>query len=228
MDIKNSSILITSAGSLLGRTLASHFAQLGAMTMLCDHRQEQLNVTYQHLRSFTNRVARFHVQGFDNCNVADLFDAIDEHQGQAPDVLVNCWTSSPMPALSDSRSSHTYMEKLTNTASNLLNYGQVCSERMKREDRRGVIVNVMSHGDHQNFSGVESVTSLVSGFTHSWARELNPFNIRVGGVVPSLSKNQTGTVEAAHWAEVQDELIRNTEYIVSNEYFSGRVVTAEV
>ena len=56
--------------------------------------------------------------------------------------------------------------------------------------------------------------------TQSWAKELTPFNIRVGGVVPTVEHDNT------HWAEVQDELIRNTEYIVSNDYFSGRVMAA--
>ncbi|HFQ5059131.1 TPA: short-chain dehydrogenase, partial [Vibrio vulnificus] len=35
-------------------------------------------------------------------------------------------------------------------------------------------------------------------------------------------------IDATHWAQVQDELIRNAEYIVANEYFSGRVVTTEI
>ncbi|QSA19825.1 short-chain dehydrogenase, partial [Vibrio furnissii] len=41
-------------------------------------------------------------------------------------------------------------------------------------------------------------------------------------VVPIISAND----EHEHWAAVNDELIRNTEYIVSNEYFSGRVMSA--
>ena len=71
------------------------------------------------------------------------------------------------------------------------------------------------------------MTALVAGFTHSWAKELTPFNIRVGGVIPSLNYS-TEDVDKRQWAQVQDELVRNTAYIVANDYFSGRVVTTEV
>lgn len=64
---------------------------------------------------------------------------------------------------------------------------------------------------------------MVSGFTQSWAKELTPFNIRVGGVVPQV---ESANDEAVHWSEIREELIRNTEYIVANEYFSGRVMSA--
>lgn len=63
---------------------------------------------------------------------------------------------------------------------------------------------------------------MVSGFTQSWAQELTPFNIRVGSCPQIASAND----EIVHWSEMREELIRNTEYIVSNEYFSGRVMSA--
>ncbi|MGU3846917.1 SDR family oxidoreductase, partial [Vibrio diabolicus] len=53
------------------------------------------------------------------------------------------------------------------------------------------------------------------------------FNSRVGGVIPSVNHTREELNER-HWAEIQDELFRNTAYIVSNEYFSGRVVATEV
>lgn len=88
-------------------------------------------------------------------------------------------------------------------------------------------MNVISHDNHEDLTGVESMAALVSGFTHSWAKELTPFNIRVGGVIPSVSHTRED-LDERHWAEIQDELVRNTAYIVSNEYFSGRVVATEV
>ncbi|MDF4600199.1 short-chain dehydrogenase, partial [Vibrio parahaemolyticus] len=94
-------------------------------------------------------------------------------------------------------------------------------------NKKGVIVNVISHDNHEDLTGVESMAALVSGFTHSWAKELTPFNIRVGGVIPSVSHTRED-LDERHWAEIQDELVRNTAYIVANEYFSGRVVATEV
>ena len=48
----------------------------------------------------------------------------------------------------------------------------------------GVIVNVISIDNECEFEGFENASSIVTGFTQSWAKELTPFNIRVGGVVP--------------------------------------------
>ncbi len=93
---------------------------------------------------------------------------------------------------------------------------------MRQHQVKGVIVNVIFYGDAKNDSGIENATCMVAGFTQSWAKELMPFNIRVGGVVPMNASNK----RKEHWAEVKDELIRNTEYIVANEYFSGRVMSA--
>ncbi len=58
-------------------------------------------------------------------------------------------------------------------------------------------------------------------------KNLTPFKIRVGGVVPAIH-NADGKFNRCHWAQLQDELTRTAEYIISNDYFSGRVVAAEV
>ncbi|MCV5949625.1 hypothetical protein OFN94_32950, partial [Escherichia coli] len=42
MDIKESIILVTSAGSVIGRTCANHFAHLGATLILCDQNSSAL------------------------------------------------------------------------------------------------------------------------------------------------------------------------------------------
>lgn len=89
----------------------------------------------------------------------------------------------------------------------------------------GVIVNLTSHQQQTLPEGLENVSAMIVGFTQTWAKELDPFNIRVGGVIPA----QFRTRDSANgdWAYVQDEMIRNTEYIVSNDYFNGRVMAAE-
>ncbi|MEZ8106135.1 MULTISPECIES: SDR family oxidoreductase [Vibrio] len=227
MDIENSIILVTSAGSRLGCTLATHFAKLGAKVALCDQDSISLMETYHHCLQISDHVAPFPIASSSEQSIHTLLDLIQNHFDAAPNVLVNCWTSSPMPKLTSNQPAKPFVEQLSEMASTLFSFGQVSAERMRLGGKKGVIVNVISHDNYHDFSGVESATSMVSGFTTSWAKELNPFNIRVGGVVPAIH-HLSGKVDDQHWAEVQDELIRSTEYIVSNEYFSGRVVSAEV
>lgn len=227
MDIKESIILVTSAGSVIGRTCSSHFAHLGATLIVCDQNADALKASYEQISAFTNRVFAMHVCSDDTTSINLLFDQIESELGATPDVVVNCWTSSPMPSLMAPEPLSTYIDHLSSAARFLYTYGQVAAERFRRRNKKGVIVNVVSHDNHEDLTGVESMAALVSGFTYSWAKELTPFNIRVGGVIPSITHTKED-LDDIHWAEIQDELVRNTEYIVSNEYFSGRVVSTEV
>ncbi|MBR9876708.1 MAG: SDR family oxidoreductase [Vibrionaceae bacterium] len=227
MDIKESIILVTSAGSVIGRTCSSHFAHLGATLILCDQNADTLKASYEEISAFTNKVFAMHVCSDDTTSINLLFDQIESELGATPDVVVNCWTSSPMPSLMAPEPMSIYIDHLSSAARFLYTYGQVAADRFRNRNKKGVIVNVISHDNHEDLTGVESLAALVSGFTHSWAKELTPFNIRVGGVIPSITHTKED-LDEIHWAEIQDELVRNTEYIVANDYFSGRVVSTEV
>ncbi|MDV6251636.1 SDR family oxidoreductase [Vibrio sp. EA2] len=227
MDIKESIILVTAAGSVIGRTCSSHFAHLGATLILCDQNASTLEASYEQISAFTDKVFAIQVCSDDTTSINLLFDQIESELGATPDVVVNCWTSSPMPSLMAPEPMSTYIDHLSSAARFLYTYGQVAAERFRRRNKKGVIVNVVSHDNHEDLTGVESMAALVSGFTYSWAKELTPFNIRVGGVIPSITHTKED-LDEIHWAEIQDELVRNTEYIVANEYFSGRVVSTEV
>ncbi|HCG5597942.1 TPA: SDR family oxidoreductase [Vibrio parahaemolyticus] len=227
MDIKESIILVTSAGSVIGRTCSSHFAHLGATLILCDQNSSALKASYDQIRVFTDKVYAMNVCSDNPTSINLLFDQIESQLRATPDVIVNCWTSSPMPSLMAPEPMSIYIDHLSSAARFLYTYGQVGAERFRARNKKGVIVNVISHDNHEDLTGVESMAALVSGFTHSWAKELTPFNIRVGGVIPSVSHTRED-LDERHWAEIQDELVRNTAYIVSNEYFSGRVVATEV
>ncbi|MGP8309232.1 SDR family oxidoreductase [Vibrio sp. YIC-376] len=227
MDIKESIILVTSAGSLIGRTCSNHFAHLGATLILCDQDSSALKASYDQIRAFTDKVYAMHVHSNDTTSTNLLFDQIESELDATPDVVVNCWTSSPMPSLMAPEPLSTYIDHLSSAARFLYTYGQVAAERFRARNKKGVIVNVISHDSHEDLTGVESMAALVSGFTYSWAKELTPFNIRVGGVIPSVTHTKED-IDEVHWAEIQDELVRNTAYIVANEYFSGRVVSTEV
>lgn len=220
MDIKNAVILVTSAGSQIGSTLAYHFASLGATLVLCDRKTPQLAQTYQLCQEISDSVYQCPIDDHSLSSIQYLFTFMDQTVKRSPDVLINTLTAEAMPNIFDHQGSDLFTQRLSLMAATLFSFGQATAERMREEQKNGVIVNVISHPDYQDMSGFDNATSMVAGFTQSWAKELTPFNIRVGGVVPAIEHDNS------HWAEVQDELIRNTEYIVSNDYFSGRVMAA--
>ncbi|MCL9782643.1 SDR family oxidoreductase [Vibrio sp. S4M6] len=226
MNIQSANVVITSAGSTLGETLAAHFCELGANIILCDQSLPRLTSSYERCQSISDRVNYYHMQDYSRSAIDDLFDFVNETFDSSPDVLVNNWPGCPVPKLMGNASPDLFTQAMAVMASTLFTFGQATAERMRTDNKKGVIVNVVSMEACQDLSGFENVTSMIAGFTQSWARELTPFNIRVGGVVPALRPTSNG--QHFHWAQFQDELIRNTEYIVSNEYFSGRVMSAEL
>lgn len=222
MNIGSSLVLITSASSLLGSTLALHFARLGASVILCDTDSAGLEKTLKRCRDISEPVRAYPLRDYGLPSIQALLDNIQQDYQTVPDVLINNWPNAALPSLTDFQPTERFIQQLALMAASMFTFGQVCSERMRQRNTKGVIVNVLSYNSPQDMPGIENATSMVSGFTQSWARDLTPFNIRVGGVVPMISAND----ETVHWAEVNDELIRNTEYIVANEYFSGRVMSA--
>ncbi|GHX66035.1 oxidoreductase, short-chain [Vibrio cholerae] len=223
MDIKSAIILITSASSALGSTLATHFVKLGAKVILCDRDQQGLVDTYWRCYALSDQVAYFHLKDFSPESIETLLDMVEQKFERAPDVLINNLPSARLPSLVDEKPSEQFIQQLATIASSLFNFSHACSVRMRQRQTKGVIVNVVCYNTVQDRSGIVSANSMVSGFTQSWAQELTPFNIRVGGVVPQIA---SANDEIVHWSEMREELIRNTEYIVSNEYFSGRVMSA--
>jgi len=220
MKINSSVVLVTSAGSQLGSTMACHFASLGATVILCDKETPQLMHAYKLCCEVSDDIYQFPIPDHSLDSTQALFEFIDRQIHRSPDVLINAITVQAMPNIFDHSASDVFTQRLSLMAATLFTFGQATAERMREEKKNGVIVNVISHQDYQDLSGLDNATSMVAGFTQSWAKQLTPFNIRVGGVVPGVEH------DSMHWAEIQDELIRNTEYIVSNDYFSGRVMAA--
>ena len=99
MEIKSSIILVTSAGSRLGGTIANHFVNLGATVILCDNDPEALQATYVQCARFSDSVYSHTLKNNDNQAILNVFDFIQNTFNTTPDVLVNNWISSPMPSL---------------------------------------------------------------------------------------------------------------------------------
>ncbi|MBA5761989.1 SDR family oxidoreductase [Vibrio sp. 404] len=220
MKVDSAVVLVTSAGSGVGSTLAAHFSSLGARVILCDSDKRLLDETYHRCRGINNNVYQFVLKDYSIPSIQQLFSSIEHSLDCTPDVLINTFTTKAVPNIFDQSAYDTFALNLTSMASALFGFGQATAERMRQENKQGVIVNVIGYSNYEDMAGFDNASSFVSGFTQSWAKELTPFNIRVGGVIPCGESN------GQNWAEVQDEVIRNTEYIISNDYFSGRVMAA--
>ncbi|SHO55930.1 SDR family oxidoreductase [Vibrio quintilis] len=222
MHVKNSIILLTSAGTLFGNALAERFAQLGARIILTDKDHERLISVYEQSKTISNNIHYFYMDDYKPESIEALLNYIQNKFNQAPDILINHWPGTPLPSVTDDHPLEQFTQNLTDMISTLFSFGQMSAERMRQEDQEGVIINIMSSNDQHSIQGFESSASMISGMTQSWSKELTPFNIRVGAVLPSEKVQDNNS----NMSIQLDELIRNTEYIVENEYFSGRTMSA--
>ncbi len=221
MNIHNSVVVITSAGSHLGQPLALHFLSLGANVILVDNNEAQLNKTLNQCQAYSNNVFHYLLDDDSFESIQPLFSSITQHFPQGVDVLVNLCPNLPNASLIQDGNVDQYCGQMSKLASTMLCFGKLAAKQMLQHHKRGVIVNLSCQ--NTDYIDSSSYASVISGLTKSWAKELNPFNIRVGGILPCTDIH---TGYRNNWARLQDEMIRNTEYIVENDYFNGRVLDA--
>ncbi|MFC3025523.1 SDR family oxidoreductase [Vibrio zhugei] len=219
MKIQGAVVLITSAGSAMGRMLSQHYAELGAKLVLCDHQPHLLEETHTLCNALKASTISYTLSTTPTDDVDALLEYIEQTYQQAPDILINHWPNSAPPSLLLA-SEHinaclTQWGRMTN---NFFVFGQRCAQRMRQSSHPGVIINTVSFNRVNDEHAMESTNAMLMGFTQSWAKELLPYQIRVGGVIPHSQSKHGQHHDYA-------ELTRHTEYIVANDYFSGRVVT---
>ncbi|MCE0494583.1 SDR family oxidoreductase [Vibrio salinus] len=220
MHINKSTIIITSAGSLVGGTLAERFCKLGARLILIDRCEPMLNETYQRCRSISEDVDCINVTDYSTQSIEAFFLWIDQHCEHSPNVLINLWPKPEIPSITDDHPIEDFSSNISSIATTLFSFAQLFAQRVRNNEEGGVVVNIIANSEETKAShGIDHTTSMVSGFTQSWAKELTPFNIRVGGIFPNASYEEPSN-------ELLEDVIRNTEYILENEYFSGRIMTA--
>ncbi|GAD81229.1 SDR family oxidoreductase [Vibrio ezurae] len=224
MVIRNSVVLITSAGTILGKTLALHFASLGAKVVITDKRASRLKDTYRDCLAAGFNVCTYALPDDSQEHVDSLFYYIETYYNQGVDILINNWQNPPLPTLVSTAPAEEFSAQFSNIVQSLFSCGHACAEQMRRNDKQGVIINILTNDSAQMILGTESTCSMVSGLTKSWAKELNPFDIRVGAILPSVHHCSYDDYQHS-FANIRQDVIRNTEYIVSNDSFNGRVMS---
>lgn len=224
MKIKNSVVLVTSAGTILGRNLALHFASLGAKVVITDKENQQLQQTYAECLARGFEVFVYSINSPSQSSVDDMFQCIESQFSRGVDILINNWVNHPLPTLIGTSPAEEFGAQFSDIARSLFSYGHACAEQMRKNLRKGVIINVLTNENSDKILGTESTSSMVSGLTKSWAKELDPFDIRVGGILPSVHHSGKDDYLKSV-SQIKEELVRNTEYIVSNDSFNGRVMS---
>ena len=115
-------------------------------------------------------------------------------------------------------------------------------ENMVSHRKKGVIINVSSISAQGNAgqSAYAASKAAIEALTKTWSRELGMFNIRCACIAPgffntpstkeSLSENMLAkwqkSVPLGKLGEL-DDLLNAVEFIISNEYFNGKVLALD-
>nr|WP_086940205.1 SDR family NAD(P)-dependent oxidoreductase [Thaumasiovibrio occultus] len=224
MDITNTIVVITGASSPLGRMVALHFAGSGATVAAVDHQPQDLLLTVTACKALNPSCAGFTASGESIPSIEAAFADIEGSLGKFK-ILVNCWHSLALPSLLNCDAIDQYCALVNSTLTAHLHFGQIAAQKMIDNGQAGVIVNLADVPHSISNADALGTREMIAGLTQSWAKELSPYHIRVGGIVPRTAAKVP--MDAHDQVGLLHEMVRNVEYIVDNDYFNGRLIEAQ-
>ncbi|WP_060987996.1 SDR family NAD(P)-dependent oxidoreductase [Photobacterium leiognathi] len=226
MHIKESVIVITAAGSPIGRKVAHHFASLGAKIALIDTNLNALHTTYKGCIYSHPDVEFFHLENTQQETIKQVFTSIYRRFGRF-NILINSWPeSADIPNLLAPNAITDFTKVMCSDATTFFAFGKVAISFMQHNKQPALIINLASTQSHHQPQLPNTCKCVIQGLTQSWSKELADMNIRVGGIFPIDSPSETNKNTPIH-AALLNEIVSSIEYMIRNESFNGRVLEAE-
>ena len=196
-------VVVTGAGTGLGKAIASEFARLGASIVIGSRNPEHLDAGRAAMEAIGARVLTVECDIREADSIAAMFDAAVERFG-LPSVLINNAAANfPVPAEDMSPNAWRTVVDITLTGTYL------CSREFARRhlDARtpGSIVNVgasYAWTGGPGFAHSAAAKAGVKNLTETLAVEWGPYGIQVNGLVPGLFPHADMT------ADIQESLNR--------------------
>ncbi len=187
IDLSGRVAIVTGASRGIGRVTAESFLKAGCSVILNARASDEASTSFAELeRAYPNRVSVVFGSVADAATASAIVQsAMSRHK--RIDILVNnagILRENPLGMISDAEMD----ELLDVNLVGLMKISQIAAEEMVRR-RSGSIVNVSSIVGSKGSAGqvVYAATKAgVIGATHSTAKELAPFNVRVNAVAPGM------------------------------------------
>ena len=189
-------VLVTGAGTGLGKAIASEFARLGASIVIASRKPEHLEAGREAMGALGAPVLAVECDIRDADQIASAFDAAEEAFG-LPGVLVNNAAANfPSPAEDLSPNAWRTVVDITLTGTYL------CSREFARRHLAahtpGSIVNVgasYAWTGGPGFAHSAAAKAGVKNLTETLAVEWGPYGISVNGLVPGLVPHEDMTAD---------------------------------
>jgi len=187
MRLKNKVVLITGAGSGIGRATAVLFAEEGAIVHLSDLDAKGLRETRGLIRKGRDRVETCRLDVTDYGRVKRVVDGVVRRHGRLDVLVVNAGVVRVGPVEEFSEADYDLLLDV-----NLKGTFFTCKAavpHLKRQ-RSGAIItlaSVAAHIGQTNHANYCSTKAGVLGFTRALALDLAPFGVRVNSVSPGAT-----------------------------------------
>lgn len=245
MQIKNKTFVITGAAQGLGEAISVALARKGARLALLDINAERLDQTLAACQREGASGYAFTCDVADETSVRRCFVSIEEHLGPIAGIVNNAGILSDAMLVKvkegeivDRMSLEQWQSVIDINLTGVFLCGREAATSMIRNGDGGVIINIssISRAGNAGQSNYAAAKAGVAALSTTWARELARYNIRSVAIAPGVFETEmvaslkpeaheriTSSVPLQRTGTVE-ELAHAVEFIIENDYFSGRIL----
>ncbi|MCP4392350.1 MAG: SDR family oxidoreductase [Gammaproteobacteria bacterium] len=245
MKIKNKTFVITGAAQGLGEAISLTLAKHGARLALLDVNAERLDQTLAACKQAGADCYAFTCDVADETSVRRCFVSIEEHLGPISGLVNNAGilrdgmlVKVKDGEIVDRMSLEQWQSVIDINLTGVFLCGREAATSMIRSGEGGVIINISSISRHGNpgQSNYAAAKAGVTGLCSTWAQELARYNIRSAAIAPGVFETEMvaslkpeaherlAKLVALRRTGAVEELAHAVEFIIENDYFSGRIL----
>ena len=245
MQIKNNTFVITGAAQGLGEAISVALARQGAKLALLDINAERLDQTLEACKQEGASCFAFTCDVADETSVRRCFASVEEHLGPIAGIVNNAGILRDAMLVKvkegeivDRMSLEQWQSVIDINLTGVFLCGREAATSMIRNGDGGVIINIssISRAGNAGQSNYAAAKAGVAALSATWARELARYNIRSVAIAPGVFETEmvaslkpeaheriTSAVPLQRTGTVE-ELAHAVEFIIENDYFSGRIL----
>jgi 3-oxoacyl-[acyl-carrier protein] reductase len=248
VDVRDKTVLVTGAGRGIGRALALFLAQRGANLALVDTNRGDVEETRSVLGREGARARCYAANVADEAAVAACMDSVLADFGTLDGLVNNAGIvrDALLVKVKDGEvagkmSLAQWQAVIDVNLTGVFLCGREAAERMIRQRRSGVIVNIssISRAGNVGQSNYSAAKAGVAALTVVWAKELARHGIRVGAVAPGfIHTPMVAGMKPDALAKVTapvplqrlgqpDEIAQAVSFIFANDFFTGRCLEVD-
>lgn len=249
MDLKDKTIVITGGARGLGGAMADRLARAGAKLALVDLDQEALDAKAAECRDAGAADARCYVANVaKEAEVESLFDSVVEDFGALDGLVNNAGITRDAMLLKfrdgelvQKMSMEQWQAVIDVNLTGVFLCGREAAARMIQLGSRGCIINIssISRAGNMGQTNYSAAKAGVQAMAVVWAKELARYGIRAASIAPGFIGTEMvmsmkpearekieGMIPARRVGD-PDEIARAVQFILENDYFSGRCIDVD-